>query len=190
MKRNWLKSLLIIGLLLGTLYLANSKWLLQQLFPIPYMETVFREAEESNVDPWLIYAMMMVESGFQAEVVSARGAVGIMQVMPTTAKWVLKEEAEGMDLERLRAELQEPAYNLQVAIQYLEELASIYPQSAVLQIASYNAGPTQVKQWLDERVWDGTLEHVNQIPFPETQRYIKKVSYIQDRYHQIYQDAR
>ena len=55
-------------------------------------------------------------------------------------------------------------------------------------VAAYNAGPTIVQKWLNNNVWDGTIENADQIPYGETRHYVKRVTYLYEKYRALYKD--
>lgn len=143
------------------------------LFPIPYAEIVEEAAAEHGIDSLLVVAIMRTESHFDTGAVSPRGARGLMQLMPETARWA----AEQMPLPGYRPELiDEPKVNITVASWYIRFLLDLFEQRTVVAVAAYNAGPGTVQGWLDKSVWQGTLSTAEQIPFAETRAYVRKVA--------------
>ena len=139
---------------------------------IPHLDEILYHSMEAGEDPALILAMIQTESRFRANAVSPKGAVGLMQVMPDTARWM----AGRLDMGDFEDEkLYERAYNLQIGIAYMRYLRGQFPDSLPKAIASYNAGPARVRSWLDEGDWDGTVEGVEGIPYRETRNYVTKV---------------
>jgi soluble lytic murein transglycosylase-like protein len=122
---------------------------------------IVRYAKQQNVDVTLVKAVVAVESAFEPEAVSAKGAVGLMQVIPETA------QRYGVNDDKRRSvtqKLLDPAINLQVGTRYLRELLALFGGDVALALAAYNAGEGVV------------LHYANQIPpFPETQEFVKLV---------------
>jgi len=123
----------------------------EHLEKIPYGAGIRQAAKRHGVDGLLLAAMVEVESGFNPQVVSRRGAVGLMQIMPGTA---------GPDS---RARLLDPEFNLDVGARYLRRLLERYDGDLELTLAAYNAGPGNVRRY-------GGVP-----PFRETRRYVEKV---------------
>ena len=122
---------------------------------------IARYAKQQNVDAALVKAVVAVESAFEPEVVSAKGAVGLMQVIPETA------QRYGLNDDKRRTvaqKLLDPAVNLFVGTRHLRTLLELYAGDIVLTLAAYNAGEGTV------------LRYDNQVPpFPETQEFVKLV---------------
>jgi len=125
----------------------------------------------------LVLAVIRQESAFEVKASSSAGALGLMQLMPPTAKHV----AKGLKI-RYKKELltKDPDYNIRLGRSYLQELLDSYGQSYVLAIAAYNAGPDRVDSWIsqfgDPRDY-GTdvVDWVESIPFAETRNYVQRV---------------
>ena len=141
-------------------------------FPRPYRDIV----EKSNLSPALVYAVMKAESNFREDAVSAAGAVGIMQLLPSTAAFICRNAEIPFRPDRLT----EGAYNTMLGCRYLAYLLERFEETAA--VAAYNAGEGTVRQWLlDPRYSeDGTA--LSHIPFPETARYLKKISFFRKIY--------
>lgn len=146
---------------------------------IPHLDEIKALCLEMGEDPALVLAMIQTESSFRQDVVSPRGAVGLMQVMPDTGRWVagrigLKEYSD--------SHLQDRHWNMIIGISYIQYLQREFGGSLPQAIAAYNAGPTRVHGWLDAGEWDGSNERVNDIPYKETRNYVKKVLKAYSRY--------
>ena len=136
-----------------------------------------RTVAESTPDPYLIYAVMKAESGFDEKAVSAAGAVGIMQLMPSTAEFIAKLNGIEFQAERLK----EAEYNAMLGSLYLEYLSERFPITSTV-LAAYNAGEGTVAQWLNDSSISPDGLNLTKIPYPETARYIKKV----EKFRKIY----
>lgn len=142
-------------------------------YPSPYLDAVIRLTPPGSVKPAWVMGLIRQESRFIQDIRSPVGAVGLMQLMPRTAKAVAKEL--GMShLEPHR--LVEPDFNLKLGVQYLKGLAADFDGSYVLATAAYNAGPSR------SRIWQASLRQpisgaafAESIPFGETRDYVKKV---------------
>ncbi|MEO1366932.1 MAG: lytic transglycosylase domain-containing protein [Acidobacteriota bacterium] len=120
------------------------------LADLPYSEMIRRTAERHGLDPLLVAAVVETESHFNPQAVSHRGAVGLMQVLPSTA--ALEPEA-----------LVEPSLNLEQGTRYLRYLIDRYQGDLELALAAYNAGPANVRRY-------GGVP-----PFRETRQYVERV---------------
>jgi soluble lytic murein transglycosylase len=141
-------------------------------FPIPFHEHVKAAVRQTSIDPHFVFAIAKQESAFNSDAKSPVGAMGLMQLMPTTAKSTAKKAGllyRPQDL--LLAEK-----NIALGSRYLEELLAAFSGNRILAAAAYNAGPSRVKQWLnkDENklpydVW------IETIPYKETRLYVQNI---------------
>lgn len=141
-------------------------------FPMPYKKLVFKNAKLKNLDPSVIYSVMRRESLFDPGAGSPVGALGLMQLMPRTAKQV----AKSMGLKRPRKnDILKIENNINFGTQYFKKVMSKFDNNTALAAAAYNAGPYRVKKWLPENnVMEADL-WVETIPFNETRKYVKAV---------------
>lgn len=116
-----------------------------------------------DVPPALIAAIIQQESGGDKTVVSYAGAQGLMQLMPGTASD--NGVTDPFDVND----------NVRGGVSYYTKLKKMFGGNDVVAIAAYNAGEGHVQEWIKDGTWDGTFEHVDQIPFAETRDYVKKV---------------
>ena len=141
----------------------------QALYPLAYWPEVPTAAAQYGLNPLLVTALIRQESRFQPEIVSSAGAVGLMQVLPETGDWIAQK------LQRPPFQLRQPEENLRAGTWFLQYTDGLFHQNALLAVASYNAGPGNVDEWLKregEGDWD---QFVERIPFPETQDYVRQV---------------
>ena len=177
-------AVLFIIFLLVLFY--NSTWLGKLLYPIRFEKDIAASAQNYGVDPVLLAAIIRVESNFNPKLISKKGAVGLMQLMPETASWIV--EQAGYAAETLNM-LHRADVNIEIGAWYLKSLHRQFDNNTIVVLAAYNAGPGNAKKWLETNVWDGTLEHVGQIPFGETRHYIQRVVYYYKKYDWLYGDV-
>ncbi|MEB3265324.1 MAG: transglycosylase SLT domain-containing protein [Cyanobacteriota bacterium] len=140
----------------------------RQLHPTRYGET-FRPVEQAEgLPPGLLAAVGRQESRFSAGVRSGAGAVGLLQLMPDTAA-----ELAGRPLDS--AALEDPQLNARLGGRYLRQLLDQWRGQPLLAVASYNAGPGAVQEWVNPRLTAEPELWVEAIPYPETRLYVKKV---------------
>lgn len=164
------------------LYIGYGK-IAQMIFPFSYQEYVERASEEFQIEPHLILAVMKAESRHQKDAVSHKGAVGLMQIMPTTGIWI----AEQLQMNDFQVEqLKDPEINIMFGTWYLSFLLNEFNQRLPVALASYNAGPGKVREWLANDRWDGTLTNVDDIPYNETKNYVRRVSLFYKIYKHLY----
>jgi soluble lytic murein transglycosylase len=158
-----------------------GKW----MYPISYIQEIRMYSKQSEVDPYLVAAIIRVESNFRTGLISSKGAKGMMQLLPETADWVI----HGIEMPTQKDYLQIPAVNIQLGTNYLKYLMTQFPNNEAVQLAAYNAGQGTVRKWLENGVWDGTLNQVERIPYPETRHYVKRVLFFKEQYRTVYVDT-
>jgi soluble lytic murein transglycosylase len=181
-RRRWPWRSAVMLLLLAVAGFLGSRWAIMQLYPLDHRAILFYHAREQGLDPYLVAAVIRVESGFRRGVSSPQGARGLMQIMPETGEWA----AQQMDLDFTPDMLFDPDYNIRMGSWYLAHLRHEFGGDTVLALAAYNAGRNNVQKWLDERQWTGEAHRLEQIPFKETRLYVAKVLRDVDRYRWIY----
>lgn len=141
-------------------------------FPMPYKALVFKNAKQKKLDPSVIYGVMRRESLFDPSAGSRVGALGLMQLMPNTAKQV----AKSLGLKKpKRRDILKVENNINFGTQYFKKVLSKFDDNTALAAAAYNAGPHRVKKWLPEdKSMDADL-WVETIPFNETRKYVQAV---------------
>lgn len=179
-KRKLLMLIIILALLSIVLH-SSLFWKL--FYPLPYEEDIYRYSRQFQVDPYLVAAVMRVESKFNPRAESNRGALGLMQLMPETAQWAAQQLKVDFEKEKLF----NPQYNIMLGCWYLSNLHSEFKDDLPLVLASYNGGRGNVKQWIKNSQWSGKAHQVDQIPFMETRQFVKKVLRDYERYRLIYE---
>jgi len=151
------------------------------LYPLPYEAAVRHEAAVNGLDPAFVAGLIRQESAFQANAVSSANALGLMQVLPSTAKLLAKEA----HVRYARKKLFEPDYNIKLGTLYVKDLLRRAggPEQA---LAAYNAGEDRISTWSAERNYDGIAELVESIPFTETREYVQIVLRNAGAYRMIY----
>lgn len=153
---------------------ANRLDDLELRFPLMYQDEIQRAASTHGVPDSWVYGVVRRESAFKESAVSPAGALGLMQLMPNTAKQVAKK----LGLPRhSKKELKQPAKNINLGTSYLREVQDKYNGHEVLATASYNAGPHRVKRWLPEDTELPADIWVDTITFDETRNYVKAVMF-------------
>jgi peptidoglycan lytic transglycosylase len=145
--------------------------LLQFLYPLAYWDTVEKLSKKYHVDPLLILAIVREESRFDSDARSSAGALGLMQLMPKTAYRFDKKVKLGIHSSN---DILHAKHNLNLGMFYISSLIREFGSYAPA-IASYNAGEDIVKQWLQNGKYKSADEFIEDIPYQETRRYVKKV---------------
>lgn len=161
------------------------KPILRIYFVMDYADKITAFSRANGVSSATVSAIVFTESRFNAAAKSRKGALGLMQIMPSTGEWV----ADKLAWPKFTVEdLLDPDKNLTVGIWYLAYLKRSFNQNEYLALASYNAGLKYVLQWLDEGTWDGDKVKVEQIPFPETKKYVIRILVLRKIYRYLYPD--
>ncbi len=141
-------------------------------FPQPFEETVFAAAKKFDVKAELIYAIMRQESSFNPNARSPADAFGLMQLVPRMAK----AAAESANVKiKNDSDLYDPKININLGASYLKTLWKKYGGQFVLVSASYNASEKAIRNWINTRYFDDPLLFIEDVPYEETQNYIKLV---------------
>ncbi len=169
-RRRYQTAQQIPAALLAVAPTPKTRWSWDCAFPSPYAADVEARATEDDLSPSLIYGVMRQESGFDPDVISSARAVGLLQLLPETARTLVTPEHPD-DATRLTS----PAANIQLGARYLRDLLAHFHGVLPLAIAAYNAGPDAVSRWLVRpRGLDLDL-FVERIPFTETRTYVARV---------------
>lgn len=162
-----------------------DRFLWEMAYPRAYDSFIARLTKGSAIDSRLVWSIMRNESAFRPEVSSPVGAVGLMQLMPTTANTLARENGkEGAD----RADLYNPAVNATFGVVYLKKLSKLFPNNPVAWIASYNAGEEAVSRWIKNGSLNDIEEWIEEIPYSETNLYVKKVLVSYWNYQRLYKN--
>lgn len=161
-------ALLTLGLALATvLFTVLLYYGVRGGYPRPYADIV----AESGEEPFLVYSVMKAESGFREDAESSAGAVGIMQLKPSTAEFICRLDDIAFDAERLG----EGAYNVMLGCRYLRYLRERFPCRETA-LAAYNAGEGTVARWLADPGCSPDGVTLARIPYAETKSYLKKIA--------------
>lgn len=152
-------------------------------WPAAFADLVTAASERSGIDPALLNAVMREESGFRPRVLSAVGARGLTQIMPSTGER-LAESAGLLDFQQ--DDLFEPERNLLLGAHYLGQLLERFDGRDSAAVASYNAGPAAVARWIEALPGGEDDEWVETIPYKETRKYVKRVLRSQQAYRVLY----
>ena len=141
-----------------------------------------QQAAEKHLDPALIAAVIYAETKFDPRPSSA-GAQGLMQILPSTAEF-LAHLTGGVGFQT--ADLAHPAVNIAYGSYYLRYLLNHYENNEMLAIAAYNAGLTNVDEWVAHARAEGGQLTAAEIPFPQTREYVQRVLDAQRDYRATY----
>jgi len=162
--------------------LLGFQYMLMYLYPLKYSEYVEKYADEYGLEQSMVYAIIKCESGFKKDAQSGAGAIGLMQITSDTYKWAAEKANEEFFGENA-------LYDINTNIKYGCFIFSMLKQEfnhESTALAAYNAGRSKVKSWLKDNKYsnDGTL--LQNIPYPETKKYVSKVLKAQKIYNLLY----
>ncbi len=139
-----------------------------------YEEYVQKYAQEYNVDENLIYALIKAESNFNSKAKSSKDAIGLMQLMESTAQDVCKKTDLQISSDELSEKLLEPDININIGTKYLSILIQKYGNIEIA-ITAYNAGIGTVDTWIEKGIINADGSNVENIPYKETNNYVRKI---------------
>ena len=153
-------------------------------YPLAYWDTIQTIAAEVELNPYLVLSVARQESTYRPGLESSAGAVGMMQVMPRTARWIADNNPE-LSYAR-NSDLKRPALSMRLGAQYIRQMLDRYDGNLVYALAAYNAGPGNCDKWRKKFPDSDLAEFVESIPFSETQNYVKRVLAHYATYHSLY----
>ncbi len=152
----------------------------------PYRDIAEAYARRNDLDPAWVYGLMRQESRFMDYARSSVGAIGLMQIMPATARWIAGQL--GLNKAKAASQIKEPEENIRYGTYYLKRIHSSLSQSAVLATAGYNAGPGRARKWQADKPIEAAI-YIDNIPILETRDYVRKVMANALFYSQRFGDA-
>ncbi|MDP4119825.1 MAG: lytic transglycosylase domain-containing protein [Bacillota bacterium] len=174
----------VLAIIIFKLISANLLYLNKTIYPLGYKEIVMQESEKYNVKPALVFAVIKAESNFNQNSESHAGAIGLMQLMPSTFEWL--QTKIGDDNNKMTSEkLKDPNTNIEYGTYFLSYLIKKYNNEDAA-ICAYNAGQGKVDEWLSEKKYSSDSVHLDSIPYPETDNYLKSVKYAEEKYISLY----
>ena len=155
--------------------------ILSVIFPLEHWDLIRKYSQARDLDPYLVAALVAQESTFVPDIKSSANAVGLMQLLPSTAR----QYARKLGLRYSSRLLTNPEANIRMGTAYfadkIKQFGGIH-----LALASYNAGETPVRQWIGERPGMAREEFIDDIPYPETQNYVKRILGTAEDYRRLY----
>ena len=157
------------------------------LFPLPYRSDLVRNAQERELDPFLLAGLIRQESEFNPAAVSRAKAYGLTQVRPATGRLFARKAG----VPRVTTSvLCQPVANLKIGSSIFRSMLDKQAGSVEQTLASYNAGPNRVVEWLRWNTYREPAEFVESIPFTETRDYVQAVLRNAEMYRRLYESAR
>jgi soluble lytic murein transglycosylase len=170
-------ALLALAALLAALplILKAPQTVRQTIYPLKYEDTIRQVSAEHDLEPTLVAAVVYTESRFRPDVESHRGAYGLMQLLPETAKFIQKKSG-------IKGDYKDPETNLRIGAWYLGYLDDRYLGNERLMLAAYNSGEGRVDAWVSKEGFDVGED----IPYKETRHYIDNVLEAKRTYEELY----
>ena len=154
---------------------------LRVIFPIDYWPLIKKYSDAHSLDPYLMTALIAQESTFTADVRSSANAVGLMQLIPGTGR----RYASKLGIRYSSRILTQPETSIRLGMRYFKDLVDRFG-GAHYALASYNAGEHRIVRWIAERPGFEQDEFIDDIPFPETQNYVKRILGTAEDYRRLY----
>ncbi|MBP5466362.1 MAG: lytic transglycosylase domain-containing protein [Clostridia bacterium] len=162
--------------MIATIFTVLEK---KYVYPLMYKEEIIAAADKYNLDAAFLFGVVKTESGFNANAVSGKGAVGLMQITPSTAEYIAKRRKIS------EYDLLDAATNLDFGAYYLKYLSEkFYGITEVA--AAYNAGEGTVRKWLKNEEYSPDGCTLETIPYAETSAYVEKIRKSLKRYRKLY----
>jgi len=159
---------------------------LEVIYPLDYWPLIDKYSKENGLDPYLMAALIAQESTFTADVRSSANAYGLMQLLPSTGR----RYAQRLGIRPFStASLTRPDTNIRLGMANFKDLIERFG-GVHYALASYNAGDSRVAAWLDERPGLAQDEFIDDIPYPETQNYVKRILGTAEDYRRLYGEGR
>jgi soluble lytic murein transglycosylase len=160
--------IIIIFVLLDVVKIQNI--IQENLYPRKYEEIVSKYSKEYDVEEELIYAIIKAESNFKTNAVSNKEAMGLMQLVYSTAE----EVAQKIDISIEKEQLLEPEINIMLGTKYISILITKY-NCVPVALAAYNAGSGNVDKWIEEGTIQSDGSDIENVPYTETNNYVRKI---------------
>ena len=181
-RKKFFKIFVIFVVVFWSLFLAATVFTVLEkkyVYPLSYKEEIIAAAKRYDLDAALLFGVVKTESGFNADAVSGKGAVGLMQITPSTAEYIAKRRGIA-EYDLLDAET-----NLDFGAYYLKYLSEKF--CGITEVAAaYNAGEGTVKGWLQNKDYSPDGNRLKAIPYAETSAYVEKICKSLERYRKLY----
>ncbi len=181
MKKSIIWRIIIIVLVIFSVSVIG----IYRLYPKAYQAIVYHYANQYEVDPLLVYAIIRTESRYNANAVSRSGAKGLMQIMDRTGAWGAKQ----IQMDNYSHDiLFKPEVNVQIGCWYISKLLEQYQGDLETALAAYNAGTGNVAKWRSDTRYSSDGQRIDHIPFKETELYVERVLFHYKVYKCLYRD--
>ena len=175
--------IILLLILFGPMKIQNR--ILEMMYPREYENFVSLYSKEYNVDENLVYAIIKAESNFDPDAVSGKAAKGLMQLVDETAMDVAKALSLNISQEELIERLNDIDLNINLGTKYISMLLEKY-ENIALALTAYNAGIGTVDNWIEKGTIKSDGSDVENIPYKETNQYVRKILRDYDIYQKLY----
>jgi soluble lytic murein transglycosylase len=148
---------------------------MRAIYPLRYEAIIRQTSEENDLDPSFVAGVIYTESRFRPDAKSHRGAYGLMQLLPQSARFIQRKSS-------IKGDYRDPEVNVRLGTWFLGYLNDRYKGDERLMLAAYNSGEGNVDAWVSEEGFD----IVKDIPFKETRKYVNRVLEAQETYQELY----
>lgn len=177
-------AIIVLSILGKINYKTIRNQILKKIYKQEYIEYVKKYAKEYEVDEYLIYAIIKAESNFNQNAVSHREAKGLMQLIYSTAEDIAKR----INIEINEEKVLEPDTNINLGTKYISMLIQKY-NNINLALAAYNAGSGNVDDWIEKGTLKSDGSDIENVPFTETNNYVRKILRDYEIYKNIYEEG-
>ena len=191
MTKKFIKTMIIIIIVLTIIFvlfkiLNVQSIVLKKIYPTNYKEYVEKYSKQNNVDEYMIYAIIKAESNFKPNVKSKSNAIGLMQLLEDTAI----EMSNTVSKQEITEEgLYDPETNIKLGTSYYSYLLKHYKGNNILALTAYNAGMGNVDNWIKKGVIKSDGTDIENIPYKETNNYVRKILRDYKFYVKLYEDT-
>lgn len=188
--KNGLKILIVLLLMLGMVgagvLLLPEKEIENtvQRYPMEYTDLICRYAEENDLEPAHVAAVILAESSYRADAVSSVNAQGLMQLLPSTAEWIAGKFGETYT----EGCLFDPETNIRYGCWYLGFLMDRYDGDKACTSAAYHSGQGTVDKWLQDPQYSSDGKTLSTIPGSNADTYVSRILEYYDKYEEIYSE--
>ena len=151
-------------------------------YPMTYAPEIRAAATEFSLDPAYVASVVLAESSFDAEAVSSAGAIGLMQIMPSTGEWIAGKLDDAFDVQRLY----EPSVNLRYGCWYLRFLLDRYDGDMRTASTAYHQGQGRVDEWLQDPQYSQDGRTLTAISSAVTDTYVNRIMESYANYQELY----
>jgi soluble lytic murein transglycosylase len=175
-RRGILVLLVVIGVLaILPFALRVPDAVMRTIYPLRYEAIIRQASEENDLDPSFVAGVIYTESRFRPDAKSHRGAYGLMQLLPQSARFIQRKSS-------IKGDYRDPEVNVRLGTWFLGYLNDRYKGHERLMLAAYNSGEGNVDAWVSEEGFDIAKD----IPFKETRKYVDRALEAQETYQELY----